>query len=207
MNYIDNLNWRYATKKFDPSKKVSERDISVLKEVARLAPSSYGLQPYKFIEVKDTNIREQLKEKAWNQSQITDASNLFIIAARTDIDEKFIEEHINLISTERNQDKESFNGLKNLLAGFVLSLNNEQKEIWAAKQAYLVLGLLIDVCANMHIDACPMEGFENEAFDEILGLKNNNLKSVVLLTVGYRDENDHYAQMKKVRHSKEYLWI
>lgn len=207
MNYIDNLNWRYATKKFDPNKKLSEEQVSILKEAARLAPSSYGLQPYKFIDVKDPVVREKLKEKSWNQSQITDASNLFVIAIRTDIDEKFIEDHIKLISKERNQDINSFSGLKDLLSGFILGLNNENKEIWATKQAYLVLGLLTDLCANIHIDACPMEGFECEAYDEILDLRNKNLKSAVLLTVGYRDENDSYSQMKKVRHTAEDLWI
>lgn len=206
-NIINALNWRYATKAYDASKKLSDVQVNTLIESIRLTPSSYGLPVYKVIHVKDAETREKLKLAAWGQPQITDASELFVFAVKTDLSDTSVDEYMNDISKIRNVPVESLAEYAGMIKGTVNSLSEEHKTAWAARQAYIALGVLLATAALEEIDSTPMEGFTAEKFDEILGLKELNLKSVVVCTAGYRAESDSYASLAKVRVSKENLVI
>jgi nitroreductase len=206
-NIIDALNWRYATKAYDTSKKLSEDQVNTLIESVRLTPSSYGLPVYKVIHVKDAETREKLKAVSWDQPQITDASDLFVFAVKTDINEASVDEFINMTATTKGVPVESLEGYAGMIKGTLNSLSEEHKEAWAARQAYIGLGVMLTAAALHEIDATPMEGFETAKFDEILGLKELNLKSVVVCATGYRAENDTYAGLAKVRVSKDELIV
>ncbi len=206
-NIIDALNWRYATKAYDTNKKLSDEQLLTLIESVRLTPSSYGLPVYKVIHVKDAETREKLKAVAWGQPQITDASDLFVFAVKTDLNDTSVDEYMSLISTTRNAPIESLNEFSGMIKGTLNSLSSEHKEAWASRQAYIALGTLLTTAALHEIDATPMEGFTTTKFDEILGLNELNLKSVVVCALGYRSENDTYASLAKVRESKENIFI
>lgn len=196
---IDALQWRYATKKFDPSKKISEIDLHELLEAARLAPSSYGLQPWGFVVVTDPAVRKQLREHAWSQAQIEDASHLIVLCARTDVNENFVKRFVESIAKTRNVPVESLKGYEDMMQGFVKGETPESMVAWAQRQVYLALGVLLESAALKRIDACPMEGFVPEKFNEVLGLKKHNLTATVLCTLGYRAADDHSAKHMKVR--------
>lgn len=196
---IDALQWRYATKKFDPSKKVSESDLHELLEAARLAPSSYGLQPWGFVVVTDPALRKQLRAHAWDQAQVEDASHLIVLCARTDVDETFVKRYVESIAKTRNVPVESLKGYEDMMQGFVKGETPESMVAWAQRQVYLALGVLLESAALKRIDACPMEGFVPEKFNEVLGLKKHNLTATVLCTLGYRAADDHAAKHMKVR--------
>jgi len=204
---INAMNWRYATKAYDTSKKLSDDQISVLIEAIRLTPSSYGLPVYKVIHVKNPETREKLKAVAWGQTQITDASDLFVFAVNTDLGDSSVDEYMSLIAETRNVPQDSLAGFSGMIKGTLNSLSTEHKEAWATRQAYIALGVLLATTALEEIDSTPMEGFDVNQFDEILGLKKLNLKSVVVCTVGYRSENDSYANLAKVRVSTENLVV
>lgn len=206
-NIIDSLNWRYATKAYDTNKKITTEQVENLTEAVRLSPSSYGLQTYKVIHVKNPETREKLKAAAWGQAQLTDSSELFVFAVKTDVNESNVDEFINLVATTRNIPNESLTEYSSMIKGTVNSLSPEHKEAWASRQAYLGLGVLLTTAALHEIDATPMEGFDNAKFDEILGLKELNLKSVVICALGYRSENDTYASLAKVRESKGNIFV
>jgi nitroreductase len=196
---IDALNWRYATKAYDKSKKLSDDQVSMLIEAVRLTPSSYGLPVYKVIHVKDEETREKLKAVAWGQPQITDASDLFVFAVKSDLSDASVDEYAKLIAETRNIPTESLSEFMGMIKGTLNSLSPEHKEAWATRQAYIALGTLLVATAENNIDSTPMEGFDTNKFDEILGLKDLNLKSVVVCVAGYRSENDSYINLKKVR--------
>lgn len=205
-NTIETRLWRYATKQFDASKEVSADDLKTILEAGRLSPSSYGLQPYHIFVITDPKLREKLKEVSWNQPQITDASHLLVLANFTDFGEELVDDYIqNVVDTRNNlrEDLEQYaNTMKNTLSG----LSQEQKAQWAAKQTYLALGNLLQAAAELRIDACPMEGFQNEKYNEILELDKKNLNAAVLLTVGYRSSEDALADKPKVRKPMEVLY-
>lgn len=205
-NYIDKLHWRYATKKFDPNRIVSEEDLNILLEAIRLSASSYGLQPYEVIVVKDSDLKEKLKPAAFGQPQITDSSYLLVFAYNTNVDEEYLDKFIKNNSETRDQPIENFKGLRDMIQNAVLGFSDEMKETWASRQVYIALGNLLSAAAEMKIDTCPMEGFNPSEFDEILDLKSKNLKSVALTTIGYRSEEDQLKDAKKVRKSKEELF-
>jgi len=200
---IKALNWRYATKKFDPAKKVSEADLNELLEALRLAPSSYGLQPWKFIVITNPELRKKLREHAWNQPQVTDASHLIVLAARTDLDEKYVKEYVGELARLRNIPVSSLKGYDDMMTGFVKGTSKEELIHWAKKQVYLALGMLLEAAALKRIDACPMEGFDAQKFDEVLELKN--LTAAVLCTIGYRSPDDPAAKLEKVRFKDVFL--
>ena len=204
---IDALNWRYATKAYDTTKKLSDEQVATLIEAIRLTPSSYGLPVYKVIHVKDAETREKLKAAAWGQSQITDASDLFVFAVNTDLSETSVDEYAKLIAETRNVPVESLTDYMGMIKGTVNSLSDEHKAAWATRQAYIALGVLLTAAALHEIDSTPMEGFTAAKFDEILGLKEHNLASVVVCALGYRSEDDAYAKLAKVRVAKETLVI
>ena len=207
MSLIAPLNWRYATKKFDSTQKLSSAQLDELLKATQLAPSSIGLQAYKIIVVEDKAIREKLREAANGQSQITDASQLIIFASETRLDEAYIANYIDYVSEKREIARENLAGFEQMIIGNVNRLSDEQRIAWSNKQVYIALGVLLTAAAEMGIDACPMEGFNAAQFDEILGLKEKELTTVVLAAVGFRSEDDSYSKLVKVRKPEEELFI
>ncbi len=206
MALIEQLNKRYATKRFDASKKLSTNDLSILLESIRLSASSYGLQAYKILVVENAEIRKQLRKAAWDQPQITDASQLLVFAFDANFDEKTVDSYVNLIAKTRNIDANSLSGFGEMMKGS-LSRSKEELQAWLARQVYIALGFGLVAAAELNFDACPMEGFDPGQFDEILGLKEKGLKSVVIMAVGYRSAEDGYQHLAKVRKSKEELFV
>lgn len=204
---LENLNWRYATKKFDATKKISASDLNTLKEAVRLAASSYGLQPYKVIIVENPEIREQLKAAAYGQTQITDASQLFIFANDLNAGPESVASYIKNISETRGVPTEALGGFADMMNGVISGLSQDAKNIWTAKQTYIALGTLLSAAAELKIDATPMEGFNATAFNEILGFDKLGLNASVIATVGYRHDEDDAQHYKKVRKSHEELFI
>ncbi|MCG8580466.1 MAG: NAD(P)H-dependent oxidoreductase [Bacteroidales bacterium] len=199
MNIIEKLNWRYATKEFDTSKKLSDEQLDLLLEATNLTPSSFGLQPFSVIVIENDEIRQRLKPSAWNQPQTTDASHLILFAIKTDLSEKDVDEFIKRISESRNIPIESLAEYDGMMKGFLKQMSNEDINNWQAKQAYIALGQLMVSAAVEGIDTCPMEGFDKKEFDKILGLEEKNLASVVMAAVGFRSANDKYQALPKVR--------
>lgn len=205
-NYIESLNWRYATKLFDTDKKVSPENLEKLMEGIQLSASSYGLQPYQVFIIENTEIRDQLKAVAWNQSQITDASHLLVFASYTKITKEHIESYLQTISKTRSVAMEELSGFRAMLQNTILTLDSEAQALWAAKQTYIVLGNFLSAAASLEIDSCPMEGFNAEEFDTILGLKEKGLTTTVIAPIGYRSEKDKSQFVPKVRKSKKQLF-
>lgn len=206
-NYIENLNWRYATKKYDTEKKVSEEDLKTLKEAVRLSVSSMGLQPYKVLVITDPEVREKLKAAAYNQSAITDASHLFVFANVVNVGQEQIDEYVDNIITTRGITKENIAPFVSSMENFIGAQDETNRNFWTSKQAYLALNSLIITAAMLKIDATPMEGFNKEEFNKILGLDKMGLNAAVVGAVGYRHEEDAFQHMKKVRKSENELFV
>lgn len=203
MNIIENLKWRYATKKFDANKTLSKKQLQILKEAFNLTAVSYGLQTLKLVVIKDKEKREALVELSYNQRQVVDASHLLILCVQTEIDTDDVEEHFKTIKSIRQTPDEILEPFKDQLKSTIEDMPMSKKENWSTHQAYIALGNLMTVCAMEKIDSCPMEGFNSEAYDKALDLKAHGLKPVLLLPVGYRAEDDMFADFKKVRKSIE----
>lgn len=197
------LQWRYATKQFDTSKKLTDEQINELLEVIRLSPSSFGLQPWKLIVVTNPEVRAKLRAAAWGQPQVTDASHLIVFAAKTNLTETSVDEYMELIAKTRNIDVEALSELSAMMKGSLHHRNPEQRTEWAARQAYIALGVLVAAAADAKIDVSPMEGFDPLQFNEILGLDAMNLTSAVIAGVGFRLNTDPNATLNKVRFAKE----
>jgi nitroreductase len=206
-NFLNNQNWRYATKKFDATKKVSAEDLNTLKEAIRMSSSSYGLQPYKIIVVENPELRAQLQKAAFGQSQIVEASHLFIFANDTNIGDNEIDNFLNAISVTRETPLESLAGYGDFMKSTISPLEPTIKNVWTSKQTYLALGNLLNAAAELKIDVTPMEGFIPAQVNEILGLDKLNLNASLIATVGYRHEEDTTQFYKKVRKSQEELFI
>jgi len=206
MELIKNLNWRYATKKFDTSKKVSDNDIQKLKKAIQLSVSSYGFQLYKVLIIKNTKIKEQLKPLSWNQSQITDASHLFVFCNYIDASPEAIDDFIKQTAETRNLDIEQLNDYGDFIKSKLAEKPQEEKTSWLKSQTYLALGNLLNACAELKIDACPMEGFESEGYNQVLGLNKKGLNASVIAPVGYRHKDDYTNSLPKVRKSMEQLF-
>ncbi|MEK6915451.1 MAG: NAD(P)H-dependent oxidoreductase [Nanoarchaeota archaeon] len=198
---IKALNWRYATKSFDSSKTLSENDLNELLEAVRLTPSSFGLQPWKFIIVEDKELRKKIAGSAWNQPQVTEASNLLVLCAKTDVSEDYIKEFIKDTAKIRNISIESLKGYEDMMINFRKGLSQTQTADWCKRQVYISLGILLQSASLKRIDASPMEGFDPKGVDEILNLKEQGLTSTVLCALGYRSENDKTSNYAKVRYS------
>ncbi len=204
--FINNQNWRYATKKFNATKKISEQDLNLLKEAIRLSTSSYGLQPYKVLIVENPEIRAQLQPASWGQSQITEASHLFVFANIIDVQENHIDEYISNIANTRALNIEDLKGYADFMKSKIISLDINTKSIWTSKQTYLALANLMNAAAELKIDVTPMEGFEAEKYNEILGLNEQGLNASLVATVGYRHEEDQTQFFAKVRKSDTELF-
>ena len=200
MSIIDSLNWRYATKKFDPNKQVSDQDIATLKEAIRLSPSSYGFQLYKVIIVTDQKIKKELMKHSYYQSQVRDCSHLFVFCSykkESDKEETF---------KEKLESKAKIKAYSIIAKTDLGNRDPDDALDWMKKQCYIALTHLMVTAADMKIDTCPFEGFKSDAYDRILGLEDRNLTSAVLCPVGYRAENDGHQHRKKVRKSNERLF-
>ncbi len=202
------LHWRYATKKFDPNRKIPPEIWLVLEESLRLAPSSFGLQPWQFVVVNNPAIRAQLLAHSWGQKQVVDASHLVVLALQTNIGVSDVDRYLQRVATVQGVPLENLQGFGNLIKGFLTQppypLNLEE---WAARQVYIALGQLMTVAAFLGIDTCPMEGFIPAKYDEILGLDKTCYRSVVVCPVGYRAEDDKNAQRPKVRYEKNDVFM
>lgn len=206
-NITNALAWRYATKKFDATKKITGETIHLLKESIRLSPSSFGLQPYTVVDVQSSEIREKLKAAAYGQTQLTDASHLFVFAVPTDITEADVDAFMQLNADVRNIPLDSLQGYAGMIKGSVQSRTPAERSTWAAKQAYIALGFLLETAALIEVDATPMEGFDSAQFDEILGLTEKGLTTAVICTLGYRAEDDEAATYAKVRKSESDMFL
>ncbi|GGY04844.1 nitroreductase [Litchfieldella qijiaojingensis] len=208
MSITEALHWRYATKRMN-GQKVPQEKLERILEAARLAPSSYGLQPYSILVVEDEALREAIRPVAFNQPQITESSHLLVFAAWDPVHEGHVDEFIRLTAEERGVELAELEGYESAIKGTVNGFASAQDKFhWAAKQAYLSLGAALAAAATERVDASPMEGFDSIGLDKLLGLKERNLRSVVLMALGYRDtDNDRMAGLKKVRWPKEKLFI
>ncbi len=196
---IKQLKWRYAVKKFDSNKKLSKTKLERLKQAFNLTATSFGLQPVKMLVIKHQNLKNQLLEHAFFQQQITTASHLLILAIDTNFTVENVDQYFDLEKKIRGTSEEIIGKFRNQLKDSISKKSKKEIEQMATNQAYIALGNLMTVCAYEKIDSCPMEGFNQDKFDEILKLKEKNLKSVLLLPVGYRAEDDFMRKLKKVR--------
>jgi len=201
---MEHLNWRYATKQYDTTKKISAEHLDALKTAIQLAPSSYGLQPIKVFVVENPEVRAQLKEKSWGQTQITDASHLFVFAAQKTLTATHIDALVALTAQTRGLAESDLQGYGDFMKNSTAHLTEEQQLAWNTKQAYIALGFLLDEAARLEIDATPMEGFDPAGYNEILGL--TDYSAVVVAPVGYRSSEDQLQHAAKVRKSKEELF-
>jgi nitroreductase / dihydropteridine reductase len=204
---IKNLQWRYATKKFDPTKKLSQDIIQTLKEAFNLTATSYGLQPIRLLVIENPEIKNDLMEFSMHQQQVKDASHLLVFCVVTAMDANYITNYFDLVEKKRGTSKTILSPFRDIL----IDEFKQKKEIeifnWAKNQAYLAMGNLLTVCALESIDSCPIEGFEPKKYDEYLKLNEMGLKSVLVLPVGYRAEDDFFAEFKKVRQGVEAVVI
>lgn len=203
MKSIEALQWRYATKKFDAEKELSKEKIDILKRAFNLTATSYGLQPLKLVTVKDKELQAELMKMSSNQQQIGTASHVLIICIEKEIGKTFIENYFQYVRRIRNTPEEVLNPFKEFLVEDFEDKPMQEIREWATNQAYLVMGTLLTVCAVEEIDSCPMEGFDADSYDQYLGLDKMNLKSVLVLPVGYRATDDQFAGFKKVRRPLE----
>lgn len=206
-NFINDAKWRYATKKFDATKKVSTEDFETLKEAIQLSASSYGLQPYKVFIIENPEIRAKIQPVAWGQSQIVEASHLLVFANITNFGDAEIDAYIKNLSETRGIPVESVQGYADFMKSKITTLPEEARNVWTAKQTYLALGNLLNAAAELKIDVTPMEGFEPAAVNEILGFDKLGLNASLLATIGYRHEDDATQHYAKVRKSNEELFI
>ena len=197
---LDALRWRYATKQFDPTTKISPEDWATLASALTLSPSSGGLQPWRFIVVNDPTVRAKLLPASFDQKQIVEASHLVVFAAKADIVAADVDAHITRTAAVRGVSTESLASFRQMLVGGIVEGKDQSgRRAWAAHQAYLALGNLLTSAALLGIDTCPMEGFLPDQYDAILGLADKGLTSVVVCTLGYRAAGDAYAKLPKVR--------
>lgn len=206
MELLKNLQWRYATKKFNPSKKVSKNDLDKLKKAIQLSVSSYGLQLYKTLIIENQDIKNKLKPVSWNQSQITDASYLFVFCNYTEATHEAIDNFIKQTAEIRNLDIERLSGYGDFIKSKLAEKPQEEKTSWLKSQTYLALGNLLNACAELKIDACPIEGFEPKAYNQILGLDKQRLNASVIAPIGYRKYDDNTIKQLKVRKPMEILF-
>lgn len=194
---LQQLNWRYATQHYDATRIISPENLDILKEAVRLAPTSYGLQPYKVVLVQAPGIRNELRKHSYNQSQITEASHLMVFAARIAVQHDEVDAYIRLIANTRNQTEESLSRYGMHIKQTLASLSEQDQLTWNEKQVYIALGQLLTTAALLHIDATPMEGFQREGYQQVLSL--DGYIPVLAVALGYRSETDKHQYHAKVR--------
>jgi nitroreductase/dihydropteridine reductase len=199
MNTIQSLKWRYAVKKFDTEKQLSKDQINTLKEAFNLTATSYGLQPLKMLVINNKIIQKELVAHSFNQPQVGEASHLLVICIPDNYSIEQVDSYFQLVKKIRNTSDAIRKPFQDFLTKDIEKRTQEELFLWNKNQAYLALGNLLTVCALEKIDACPMEGFVPEKYDETLNLKDKNLKSVLVLPVGFRADDDYMKDLKKVR--------
>lgn len=197
---LESLNWRYAAKRFDPTKKVSDADWKVLAETLRLTPSSYGLQPWQFILVQNTELREKLKVAAFNQTQVTDCSHFVVLTYLKKLDHAHVQKNVEQMAKVRNIEVSALEGFKKVCVDNLIDgPRSKTIDQWAQRQCYIAMGMIMESAALLKIDTCPMEGLSASEFDRILGLENTAYATIAAVAVGYRHPDDKYSTTKKVR--------
>ena len=204
---IESLNWRYATKKFDAKKKISNDNLAIIKEAIRLAPSSYGMQPYQVLIVENPELRAQLQPASWGQTQIVDASHLLVFSSYTNVTEKMVDDYVALKAGTEEVAVDQLKPYGDFMKSKLLEASPVEIAVWAAKQTYIALDSLMIACADLRIDACPMEGFEADAYNKILGLTEKGMTASVVATIGYRAADDLAQHGKKVRKPAQDLFL
>ena len=202
---VQQLQWRYATKQFDPQRKIPAHVWAALEQSLILTPSSYGMQPWKFIILnQDASLRERLVACSWGQRQVADSSHYVVFAVRTEITISDVETYMDSIAAVRQIDKSAVEPLKKMIEGGVVrGMNATQQHEWACRQAYIALGNFMTSAALLGIDTCPMEGIDPAKYDEILGLQGSGYATCVGCAAGYRHETDKYAKLAKVRYTAQ----
>ncbi len=213
-NNIDNevihrqLNWRYACKKFDPTKKIRESDWNILSESLRLSASSYGLQPWKFYLIQSADIRNQLLPLSWGQTPVTEASHFVVLTYKEKMDEVYITKYLNDMAKTRGMDSSSLAGFKDMLMGDLV--NGPRSSVinwWAQRQVYIAMGSFLTTAALMGIDTLPMEGLDPAGYDKVLGIEGSGYKTVAAIAAGYRSSDDKYQLAKKVRFENKDIFV
>lgn len=204
---IDKLQWRYACKKFDNTKKLSEEKLTVLKQAFNLTATSYGLQPLKMLVISSQKLKKALVPLTHNQRQVADCSQVLVLCTETQISSSYIKEYFDTVVSLRETPRDVLQPFEDFLTNDFSKKDSSQINIWMAKQAYLALGNLLTVCALEDIDACPIEGFEPQKYDSFLNLTEKGLQSVLVLAVGYRADDDMFSTLTKVRRGTEKVII
>jgi len=196
---VADLEWRYATKKFDATRKI---DVGIWQKIEQsliLSPSSFGLQPWKFVVVTDQKKKEELARYSWAQNQPADCSHLVVICRVSNVDSNYIDHYLNTIAKTRGIEATSLSAFKDMMVNSILKMDAGTQAAWTSAQCYIALGVLMSAAAALQVDSCPMEGFVKEDYDRILDLNSKGLHSVVVCPLGYRANDDKYASLKKVR--------
>ncbi len=196
------LRWRYATKQFDASRKIAAQTWDAIEQSLVLTPSSFGLQPWKFIVVNKPELRAKLLSESWNQPQVTDASHFVVLAARVDLGSDDIERWIERMAEVQGRTSADFAPLKGMISGFAERMSHDERREWNVRQCYIALGQLMAAAAVLGIDACPMEGISPGAYDRLLGLEGGDYATVVACALGYRADGDKYANTAKARYER-----
>lgn len=204
---IQDLQWRYATKQYDTEKKISQSDLDTLFEGLQLSASSYGLQPYRIVHIRDEALQLKLREASWGQPCISDSSDLIVFAAQKSITESDIDQHLANTASIRGLTAETLEGYGQFMKSKVLPMDPSDQLVWNSKQTYIALGNLLNLAASLKIDSTPVEGFDPDQYDEILQLPQRGLRASVVCALGYRSEADATAGAPKVRKSLEDLII
>lgn len=205
---LSQLNWRYATKQFDPQRPISPETWAALEESLVLTPSSFGLQPWKFLVVTDSATRERLVPASWGQRQVADASHLVVFAVKSNFGEADIDAYLNRIVAVRGGSREALGGYRDMMVGSLMQNRDDRgRKSWATNQTYIALGNFLTSAALLGVDACPLEGIEPAKYDEILGLKAQGFTTAVAAAAGYRAAGDKYAAAKKVRYPKDEVLV
>ncbi|HAZ13649.1 MAG: NAD(P)H-dependent oxidoreductase [Bdellovibrionales bacterium GWA2_49_15] len=205
---LECLEWRYATKKFDATKKIDGKTWQTLEKVLVLTPSSFGLQPWKFIVIQNQAMKEKLREVSWGQAQVSDCSHHLVIAVKEKTDADFISHYVERVAQVRAVDLASLEGYKKVMIGALVENPKRSENFnWATEQGYIALGNFMTAAAVLGVDTCPLGGIIAEKYDELLGLKGTGWKTIVACAAGFRAADDKYAQAKKVRFSGEELIV
>lgn len=207
LDVVKALEWRYATKNFDPNKKIDAATWSQIEKSLILSPSSFGLQPWKFVVITDEKVKKELLEVSWKQNQPADCSHLVVICRVEKVDTNHIDKYIASVASSRGVLVESQSAYRNMMVNSVTTMDDETQVAWASAQCYIALGVLMTAASMLGVDNCPMEGFVKEEYDRILKLKEQGVRSVVVCALGYRSAEDKYATMPKVRYPASELVI
>lgn len=202
---LASLRWRYATKKFDPTRKIPATTWDAIEESLVLTPSSFGLQPWKFLVIEDPGVRANLALESWRQPQVTEASHYLVITARTDLNAADIDAWMLRMSEVQGTIPETTAMLKGMIEGFAQAMSHEARHAWNIRQAYIALGQLLSNAAMLGIDACPMEGLSAAGYDHLLGLEGSGYATVMACALGYRCADDKYAEMPKARFERSHV--